>query len=237
MTRVVAIASAKGGVGKTTIAINLACALTQLGLDTVVVDADINSPNLALHLGSTKVNATLHSVLAGRNKPSDALYLHSPSGTRLVPGSMAEAIDSKHLLGLKRNLNGLAHVALVDSAAGMDDDALNAVKAADELIVVTTPDMPSVIGTLRTVKAARQAGIGVRGAIINRALSDENELSADNVSALLGVPVMAVVPEDDAVRESLRMKHPVVYSHPDSAASTALRACAAGLVRFTGGQR
>lgn len=236
MTRLVAIASGKGGVGKTTMAINLACALSQIGLDSVVVDADIKAPNVSLHLGSPKVKATLHSVLAGRSRPFDALYLHTPSGTRLVPGdiSLGSAIESRHLLGLARNIEGLAHIALVDSAPGLGEEALAVLKGANEVIVITTPDMPSIVDTLKTIKAANEFGVRVRGAIVNRVHSDEQELQLDNVQKLLGVPLIGVVPEDDAVRESLRMKHPVVYSHPDSAAAAAIKKCAESLVRYRG---
>ncbi len=237
MIRLVAIASSKGGVGKTTIALNLACALTQLGLDSMVVDGDLRMPNVGMHLGSPKLDATLHSVLAGTSKPHDALYLHTPSGTRLMPGDIGHTqdINANHLLGLARNLSGLAHVALVDSASGLGEESLAVIKTANEVIVITTPDMPAVIDTLKTVKAAKDNKIHVRGVIVNRARGDDHELQPTNVATLLGVPLMAVVPEDDAVRESLRMKHPVVYSHPDSKASVALRACAESLVRYPRG--
>jgi septum site-determining protein MinD len=236
MTRLVAIASGKGGVGKTTVAINLACALSQIGLDAVVVDGDVNGANVSLHLGSPKLKATLHSVLSGKSKPSEALYLHTPSGTRLVPGDIAmnKTITGNHLLGLARNIEGLAHVALIDSAPGLTDEAVAVLKSASEVIVITTPDMPSVVDTLKTINAAKELGVSVRGAIINKSHGDEHELEAANVSKLLGVPIIGVVPEDISVRESLRMKHPVVYSHPDSAAAMALKRCAETLVRYRG---
>lgn len=237
MTRIVTIASSKGGVGKTTIAINLTCALQQIGLDSVVVDADIAAPNVSLHLGSPKVNATLHSVLSGKHAAKDALYLHTPSGTRLLPGdiSVGHDIHGQHLIGLKRNIDGLAHVAIIDSAPGLGAEALGALKSADEVLVVTTPDMPAVVDTLKTIRAAQHYGVSVRGAIINRSHGDEHELSAENVGKLLGVPILGSIPEDIAVRESLRMKHPVVFSHPDSAATTAIRQCAERLVRYERG--
>jgi len=234
MTRLIGIASSKGGVGKTTLAINLTCALAQQGLDAVVVDASLDTPNVSLHLGSPKVRATLHSVLAGTHQPHDALYVHSPSGTKLVPGDLSvnHTLSGKHLLGLKRHLGGLAHVAIIDTASGLGDAALGALRSCNETIVVTTPDMPSVIDTLKTVRAARELGVHVRGAIINRSRDDGHDLESENVSTLLGVPVIAVIPDDDAVRDSLRMKHPVVYSHPDAPASIALSNCARSLIKY-----
>ncbi len=232
MTKVVAIASGKGGVGKTTVAINLATALTQLGLDNVVVDADLDTPGVGLRLGSPKLEATLHSVLVGKNAPRDALYIHSPSGTRLVPGSLAmdHGVKPEHLLGLKRHVEGLAHVALIDTASGLGPDSLSALKAADEVIVVTTADMPSVIATLKTVSACRELGSKVRGVIINR--HKDGDMEPSNVEAMLGVPLLATLPEDYAVSESIQMKHPVMFSHPEAPISEALKQCASSLIRY-----
>jgi septum site-determining protein MinD len=231
-TRLVAIASAKGGVGKTTLAINLACALQQLGLDTIVVDASLHTPAVSLHLGTPNPPASLQSVLAGAHEPSKALFVHQPSNTRLMPGSLNQQppITTDHLRGLQRHLDGLAHVCLLDTSSSSEQaDAVLA--NCQEAILVTTPDLPSVAATMRTLNQCKELGVQARGVIINRAHNDSHELAAANVGALLGLPVLAVVPQDDSVREALRIKHPVVYSHPDSPAAMAIKECAAGLIR------
>ena len=232
MTRLVALASAKGGVGKTTLSINLACALQQLGLDTVVIDAALRAPSVSIHLGTPNPPASLHSVLTGTHEPRKALFVHAPSGTRLLPGALnaSPELSPAHLRGLARNLEGVSHVCLIDTGAGSDESDA-ALESCQEAILVTTPDLPSVVGTMRTLNRCKELNVHPRGVIINKAHGDAHELTSANISALLQLTVLAVVPYDDSVREALRIKHPVVYSHPDSAAAQAIKQCAAGFIR------
>ena len=83
MTRIIAIASGKGGAGKTTIAINLGCALTHFGKDTLVVDAHIAAPHVALALGSSRLEASLNDALLGKKHIADTAFLH-PCGLGTV---------------------------------------------------------------------------------------------------------------------------------------------------------
>src|SRR3989338_8055195 len=88
MTRVITITSGKGGVGKTTSAINIGAALNYLGKDVIVVDANLTTPNIGLHLGAPIVPVSLNHVLSGKAKISDALYEHE-SGLKIIPSSLS----------------------------------------------------------------------------------------------------------------------------------------------------
>src|SRR3989338_4734544 len=95
MTKFIAIASGKGGVGKTTTALNLGTALSNFGKDVVVVDANLSTPHISLHLGSPKLRVTLNDSLKGIVNIKDTAYLH-PSGVRIIPSSIAlEEHDKK----------------------------------------------------------------------------------------------------------------------------------------------
>ena len=88
MTRVIVCAGGKGGTGKTTTSINLGAALNYFGKRVTIIDANLTTPNVGLHLGVPIVPVTLHDVLKGRSDISEAVYLHK-SGTRVVPASIA----------------------------------------------------------------------------------------------------------------------------------------------------
>src|SRR3989338_6323163 len=88
MTKLITITSGKGGVGKTTTAINLGAALNGFGKEVIVVDANLTTPNVGLHLGAPIVPVSLNHVLSGRAKIDDAIYEHE-SGTKIVPGSLS----------------------------------------------------------------------------------------------------------------------------------------------------
>src|SRR3989304_5349675 len=88
MSRIITITSGKGGVGKTTTSINLATALNFFGKEVIIVDANLTTPNVGLHLGAPIVPISLNHVLQGKAKIQDAIYEHE-SGTKILPSSLS----------------------------------------------------------------------------------------------------------------------------------------------------
>lgn len=233
MTKFIAIASGKGGVGKTTTALNLGTALSNFGKDVVVVDANLSTPNIALHLGSPKLNITLNDSMRGRVNIKDAAYLH-PSGVRIIPSSISfddmEGINPNSLHETLLGLVGSTELVILDTAGGIGEESKAAIISADEVIVVVNPDMLSIADALKTIRIAEERGIKVTGAIMNRVKGDSFELSRKNVEALLDKPVIGMIPEDNSVFRSLALKHPVVYTHPDSGAAIGFKKLAAKIM-------
>lgn len=232
MTKFVGIASGKGGVGKTTTAINLGMALNNFGKDVIVIDANLKTPNLCLHLGASKVPVTLHDVINGKNRISEATYKHI-SGLRIIPASISfedsKMARNKVLGDVLLDLYGRVDIALIDISGGLGEEASEAIKACDNLLIIITPDTPSVTDALKTIKLAEEQGVNVFGVIINKT-NEDDELSVKNIETILEKPVVGSVPYDNNIKKSLKIKHPVVYSNPEAPASLSYKKLAATLL-------
>src|SRR3990167_7855228 len=88
MNKIIVITSGKGGVGKTTTAINLGAAINYFGKDVLIIDANLSTPNLGIHLNSPEVPVSLNHVLSKRAEPSEAVYEHE-SGIKIMPASLS----------------------------------------------------------------------------------------------------------------------------------------------------
>ncbi len=221
MTQRIAIVSGKGGVGKTTAAINLGTALTNYGKHVVVLDFDVTTPNVGLHLGISKVPVSLHDVLKGKNAMSDAAYKHV-SGLKIIPGSIHsedQNISQAYLQQLPDQileLEGKTEMILIDAPSGIGAETKIAMRAADELLLIVTPDLISVTDALKTLSFGREQGIRIKGVLINRSRGESFELTNENISVLLNAPILGIIPEDSHIRKSVQLKSPVVYSYPES---------------------
>ena len=159
MTKIITITSGKGGVGKTTTAINLGAALNSFGKEVIIVDANLTTPNVGLHLGAPIVPVNLNHVLAGKADITDAIYEHE-SGTKIIPSSLSvrelRKINHSKLKDVGKKLRKMADYIIFDSAAGLGAEAIAAIEAADELIIVTNPEIPAVTDALKTSKVIEE---------------------------------------------------------------------------------
>ncbi|MCM2325259.1 MAG: cell division ATPase MinD [Candidatus Woesearchaeota archaeon] len=233
MTKFIVVASSKGGVGKTTTAINLGTALTIFGRDVIVVDCNLSTPNVSLYLGAASVPITLHDVLNRGKKITDALYMHS-HGLKIIPASTSmkdrREIDYEKLQRVIKELSGTCDFVIIDSSAGLNDEAINAIKMGDEILVVSTPELPAISDALRTMKLAKDHNKKVSGVILTRAYDDELELSKKDVEAILETKVIGIIPEDETMREAVKMKNPVTHTHPNAPSSLGYKKLAAELI-------
>ncbi|MBI3190074.1 P-loop NTPase [archaeon] len=223
MTRIIACVSGKGGAGKTTLVANLGIALARLHKNVVVVDTNISTPNLGLHLGVPFYPITLHDVLKGTARIKDAIYEHE-SGLRIIPAGISlkdlRGADPKHLPNTLLDLLGDAEIILLDVAAGLGREALSAIETADEIILITNPEVTAVTDALKTAKLAQQIGTKVSGVVINRVTSEKHEMKIEDVMSMLGdYNLLSIVPEDMNVQKAIARRTPVVHHKPRSAAS------------------
>lgn len=224
--KIYVVISGKGGVGKTTSTINLGSSMNELGKEVVIVDANLTTPNIGLHLGSPIVPITLNHVLNKKAKVEEAIYEHE-SGTKIMPASLSiddmDDIQHERLSDITKKLRKISEISLLDASAGLGEEARSAIKASDEVIIITNPEISAVTDALKTIKLAETMGKIVLGVIITRTEGKNWEMDIPTIKDMLEVPILGIVPEDDSIKESQRMKKSVIHSHPKSPSAKAYR--------------
>ncbi|MBS3084345.1 cell division ATPase MinD [Candidatus Pacearchaeota archaeon] len=233
MKRMIVIASGKGGVGKTTTAINLGAAMKYFDKDVLIIDANMSTPNVGIHLNSPEVPINLNHVLQGKAHPYEAVYAHE-SGIKIIPSSLSikelKRLKMERLKDFKKDFKNLADYIILDCSAGLGKEALSVIEIADEIIIVSNPEMPSITDSLKTIKIAEMMKKPVIGIIMTRVKKNDYELPPETVKDMLEIPVLGMIPEDDLIQDSLRKKNPVVYVHPKSKSARAYKEIAARLL-------
>lgn len=233
MAKIITITSGKGGVGKTTTAINIGAALNSFGKEVIVVDANLTTPNVGLHLGAPIVPISLNHVLLGKAKLVDAIYEHE-SGTKIIPSSLSikelRRLNHSKLIDVGKKLRKMADYIIYDSAAGLGEEAIASLEAGDELIIVTNPEIPAVTDALKTAKVIEQLGKTVKGIIVTRVKNTKLEMPIQNIRDMLELPILGVIPEDKNMQEALVMKDAIIHTHPKSRASRAYKMVAAKII-------
>jgi len=222
MARIIVINSGKGGVGKTTTAINLGASLNKLNKEVIIVDANLNTPNVGLQLGAPIVPVTLNHVLKGKADIEDAIYEHH-SGTKIVPSSLSvkelTKFNVKKFPEITQKLGELCDYVIIDSAAGFSEEVMAVLGVADEVIIVTNPEMPAITDALKAVKVARGMGKEVNGVIVTRHTDAKYEMPLSSIKSMLETQIIGVIPEDKAVKEALNLRDAVCHTHPRSKVS------------------
>ena len=233
MSRIISVVSGKGGVGKTTLTSNLGIVLNKLGKKTLVVDGNITTPNISLHLGIPLYPITIHDVLRGDAHISEAIYDH-PTGLSIVPGSISiDDLNKINMDKLSESLNYLkkqADIILLDSPAGLGKESLKSIEVANDIIIVTNPNMPSVVEALKIKEIANRMNKNILGVVINRVNDKKSELSEKEIKNMLELPILTKIPEDSVVPLSIGNKIPVVHFDPFSPSSKAINKFGADLV-------
>jgi septum site-determining protein MinD len=244
MVEAFAVASGKGGTGKTTATLALGMALAEAGRAVTVVDADTGMANLLFHAGLDDADVTLHDLLvAGRDVPVDAAC-YDRFGMRVVPcgTSLADfrAADPERLRDVVAGLAADADVLLFDSPAALGSkSAVLPVVLADRSVVVLEPTIPAISDGLKVQEYGRSYGTETAGVLFNRVHDDTDlERVTEHAGRYFGGERLGSVPESDAVRAARRAGEPLLAHAPDADAADAFRRAARRLdVRDTGADR
>lgn len=236
-TSVFAVASGKGGVGKTTTVVNLGAALAKAGFEVAMVDVDLGMANLGAFVGLTEPRATIHDVLAGKAPLGAASY--STEGITVVPGSTDldsfASAETKRLAAVVEELREQNDFVLLDVGAGLNHDIAMSIGVADAVILVSTADLSSLTDTSKTGQLVERLDRPVIGAVFTRT----GEGSFDDVEGIataLGTTdaITVSVPYDERVQLSIRKGMPLVMLDAESKAARAYRRLGAKLVETLG---
>jgi MinD-like ATPase involved in chromosome partitioning or flagellar assembly len=230
MGKTIGVVSLKGGVGKTSVVSALGDALAGFGKKVLLIDGNLSSPTLGLHLNVVDPDTTIHHVLSRDANIKDAI--HQFENFDIIPASIFNRKDVSPLK-LKDNISPLKRkydMILVDSAPSLDEETLGVMLASDGLLVVTTPDHPTLSATMKAVKLAQQRGTPINGLVLNKVHNKGFELSLDEIEKALKIPILASIPHDINVLKSLSELVPSTQHKPNSEASQEYKKLAAALI-------
>jgi flagellar biosynthesis protein FlhG len=234
--RVISVTSGKGGVGKTNIVTNLAYALAKEGKRTLVLDADLNLANVDILLGLTpKFN--LHHVFTGEKTLAEIL-VEGPGGLKLLPASsgileLADLTENQRLyfLAEMEALAGTIDILLVDTAAGINNNVIYFNLAAQERIIILTPEPTSLTDAYALIKVLSSKHDVKRFRIlVNQARSEKEAMAvfrklsvvADRFLDTLSLDFMGHIPYDAKLPQAVRAQKLVSELYPDAAVSRML---------------
>jgi septum site-determining protein MinD len=206
--RVITITSGKGGVGKTTATANLGVALALLGQRVVTIDSDIGLRNLDVVMGlENRVVYDIVNVVEGvcrlrqalvKDKRLSELYLLPAAQTR-----DKSAVSPEDMVQVCEQMRNDYDFVLIDSPAGIEQGFRNAIAPADEVLIITTPEVSAVRDADRIIGLIEAEGKGPARLIINRIKPEMVErgdmLDTDDVIEILAIDLIGVVPEDEAI--------------------------------------
>ena len=232
MGKVVGIISIKGGVGKTSSVVALGFALAnEFNQKVLVVDANFSAPNLGLHLGVVDPDKTIHDVMSDNASIEDAIYTHE-AGFDVIAGSLIQKqINPYKLKNRIDRIKDSYDMILLDSSPTLNEEILATMIAADQLLVVTTPDYPTLSTTLAAVRLAKEKNAKISGLILNKVRGKNFELTLDEIEDAAQVPVLAVLPDDIGFLESLSVSTPLTHHLPKSDSSIEYKKLAGALLK------
>ncbi len=242
-TRIIAVSSGKGGVGKTNFTINFALALMSFGQKVIILDADLALANIDVILGINPPYNLYHVLKEG--KKLQEIIAIGPQGLQIIAGgsgiqemaNLSRGQLEKFIYQLEE-LEGMADILIIDTAAGLSRNVMSFVLAADEVIVITTPEPTAITDAYGLVKVmTSKRKHGVVHLVVNRVENaKEADVTASKLSIVaekflkLNIGHLGFILDDPAVPKAVKNQEPFLLKYPRSPAAKCMRHLAAHLI-------
>jgi MinD-like ATPase involved in chromosome partitioning or flagellar assembly len=207
VSNVLAFVSVKGGVGKTTLALETASALVNhFDKRVLLVDANFSAPNIGLYLDLTN-DLTLHDALSGTMLHNTIYEAH---GIDVIPASMNyhDPVDPFKLAKLLEKFKTRYDFIIIDSSPNYEE-LRPVIQAADKIFLVTSPDHMTLTTTMKAAKLAREQQTPIEGMLVNKIRSPKHEFNLEQIESISEIPVLARIKEHKKMAQSIHEKMPI----------------------------
>ncbi len=233
--RTIAITSGKGGVGKTSITVNLALCLANEGNKVTIFDADLGLANAEVLLGIVPSYSLYEALYEGMSL--DDIAAQGPLGIRVISGGSGflemanlDHIRRQHLLNMFKQYSGAGDIILIDTSAGISKNVLGFAAAAGEIIVVVTPEPTSLTDAYALIKIISnfklQSEVGI---VVNRSADRREAMQTlDKISNAIGrflnidINFLGWIPEDKLVSQAIKSQKPYFLTSSNSPAARSI---------------
>ncbi|MFC5448358.1 MinD/ParA family protein [Paenibacillus aestuarii] len=243
-TRIITVTSGKGGVGKSNFTLNFALSLQALGYKVIVFDADIGLANIDVLMGISSQHNLYH--LLKKEKSIWEIIQKGSNGIEFIAGGsgftdLVQLSDDEmnYFVEQVTQLHGYADYIIFDTGAGLSKETLNFILAAEETIVVTTPEPTSITDAYAIIKMISSMGHPVNFKLVINRVTDakEGKQTADKISLVakqfldLDIPSIGYLEDDQAVSKAVRKQIPFTIAFPNSIAAKSVRLIAENYVK------
>jgi flagellar biosynthesis protein FlhG len=236
-SRVITVTSGKGGVGKSNFSVNMGLCMAKLGKRVILMDVDFGLSNVEVLLGIVP-KYSLSDVLFGQ-RTIDEVLTPAPLGVKFISGGsglvdMANMTDNQmgYIIDNLVQLDSMSDIIIIDTGAGISKAVLNFIRAANETIIITTPEPTSITDAyaiIKTLNDQRHDYFGQYKLIVNRV--DDSKEGHDVFTKLdrvtkrfldISLEFQGAIPNDKAMPRAVRQQSPLMLSYPNSEAAKAI---------------
>jgi len=241
--KVITVTSGKGGVGKSSVALNLAIALSRKGRRVLIIDSDFGFSNIDVMLGVTtkydlldviKHDVDIHDII--EQGLEGVQFISGGSGVYEL--TQLDSAELMHMVDSLKNLEDVADTIIFDTSAGVSDNMLRLIYASHETLLVTTPEPTAVVDAYALIKIISEQGQSAGISLIINKVNNPGEAASvmdglvrvaeKNVD--VNITKLGCITRDQNMQKAIRMQVPILVSFPNCTASVDIDSIACKLL-------